>query len=152
MARLPKSGTAAEPDGADPIADFISDLRKLPGGDHVIRGMVKPAETDDGVMFAHAGDCETWVHIPASTMKAVRTVGHVGCDSHSHAVAEIQLKDPEDELARTFANLASLHRAALTRIQAVASGGSCTSNSDCGKNQHCGPDSNGGMKCLPGPF
>ncbi len=151
MATSSISSPDAGPD-SDPVASFIKDLRKLPSGDHVIRGMVKPSETDDGLMFAHEGNCEHWVNIPASAMKTVRAAGHVGCDSHSHMVAEIQLKDPQDELGRTFANVANLHRLNMARLQANVAVGSCRDNSDCGVNQHCGPDGYGGMKCLPGPF
>jgi hypothetical protein len=67
-------------------------------------------------------------------------------------MAEIQLKDPEDELSRTFANIAGLHRTSLARLQAAVAVGSCKTNGDCPDNWHCGSDGNGGKKCLPGPF
>lgn len=153
MAKSPRRRAGdKESSGESSVADFIEELQRHPSGDHVIQGMVKPAEDASGLMFAHAGECGEWIQIPASSMKSIREVGRVRCRGHSHMVAEIELKEPEDEIGRVFASIANLRRSSISQLQAKLAGGVCSSNADCPPGQHCGPDGFGGSKCLPGPF
>ncbi len=44
----------------DAERSFIDELQAAPSGEHVLYGMVKRADTSDGLMFAHPGGCERW--------------------------------------------------------------------------------------------
>jgi hypothetical protein len=77
------------------VRRYIEELRKNPSRETMISGMVKPAENNDGLMFAHIGDCEHWTFISAAAIQAIKSMGRVQCGGHSHALAEIQLKAPQ---------------------------------------------------------
>ena len=101
----------------DAVQSFIDDLQTAPSGEQVLYGMVKPADTRDGLMFAHPGGCERWIFIPTTAILSIRRSGRIACRGHSHAAAEIELKAPQSDLEKTFASLANLHQANLLSLQ-----------------------------------
>jgi hypothetical protein len=100
----------------DPVQSFIDELRTEPLGNHVLHGMVKPAETTDGLMFALPGRCEHWIYLPATAIQTIRRIGRIACKGHYYSSAEIRLKAPQSDLEKTFADLASLHAASLPQL------------------------------------
>jgi hypothetical protein len=109
--------TTAETAGQDDaVKSFIDDLQAEPSGHHVLQGMVKPADTSDGLMFALQGDCEHWIYLPAAGIQTIRRTGRTACKGHSHVTAEIELKPPQTDLEKTFADVASLHQSDLLRL------------------------------------
>jgi hypothetical protein len=105
----------AKPD--DPVQSFIEELRNEPSDNHTLHGVVKPAETDDGLMFALPNLCEHWIYLPATAIQAVRRTGRIACKGHSYVSAEIRLKAPDTESEKTLADIARLHQASLLQLQ-----------------------------------
>lgn len=128
---------------------FIDNLRTLPAGDHVIHGMVKPAEQPDGLMFANVGDCDHWVFIPASAIQSVRDTGQTVCLGHSHTTADIQLKDPQSDLEKAFSNVAGLHQAQLSK--ALAAPRARLAANPCPPGFELKRDQWGNLSCQPAP-
>ncbi len=127
----------------DVVQRFIDELNEQPVGEHVLFGMVKPAEKRDGLMFAHAGGCGHWIHIPKSAIASIISGSRIPCRGHSHATAEIQLKAPQSELEETFVRIAGLHRARLEQVLASA----LHSGLKCGHDEHKVTDSYGNERC-----
>lgn len=88
MSNSTKRRRAASDKSEGSVRQYIEELRKSPSAETMISGMVKPAENDDGLMLAHAGDCERWAFIPTSAMQAVKSTGRVQCGAHYHTLAE----------------------------------------------------------------
>lgn len=140
MARKPPK----ESEEADLVQRYLDALQARPAGDHVLFGMVKPTEGGDGLLFAHAGHCGPWIHIPRSAIDTITPAGRVRCRSHLHDTAEIALRQPETALEKTFADVAGLHRARLDQLLAS------DDDHHCGPNQHWGQDQYGNWGCQPG--
>jgi hypothetical protein len=77
---------------------------------YVFTGMMKPAEDDQSIMVARAGDCSKWVQIPARHIQDVEFVQSVQCGDHTHPVVHIFMKDPDSSEAKAFDSLAMLHQ------------------------------------------
>ena len=108
----------------DNVRQFIDDLSKAPSGPSVIHGMVKQAEDNDGLMFAHTGDCQHWVFIAASAIARIQNAGRTQCGGRLYSLAEIQLKSPETDLEKAYALVGDLHRTKLAQITtSVPTGG-----------------------------
>jgi hypothetical protein len=116
MAEKSKQGPSEPAQQDDAVKSFIDELSDEPSGNHLIHGMVKPADRTDGLMFALPGRCEHWIYLPRSAIQTIRRTGHVNCKGHFHASAVIQLKAPQSDLEKTFADVASLHQASLHEL------------------------------------
>jgi hypothetical protein len=136
----------AESDEA--VQRFINELKAAPAGGHVVHGMIKPAESNDGLMFSHAGDCENWIFIAATAIQSIQRTGQVGCGAHSHNTADIQLKAPQSDLEKALACVASLHQAKLLQTAAYfQSAGPCPRQ--CQPGTSCKQDQYGNWGCFP---
>jgi hypothetical protein len=142
---------ANQPKGTDnKVTKFIQELRNAPSKETTLYGMVKPAEDDNGILFAPAGDCEHWAFIPKGAIEDVKNVGRSPCDGHFHVLAEIQLKAPGGDVEKAYASVADLHRTKLAKVSARAANGGRP------KDIHCPPDrwvwdrNSMGYICLPG--
>jgi hypothetical protein len=113
--------TGEQPLGAadgedDKVWRYIDDLKKNPSGETMLYGMVRPAEgDDDGIMFAHQGDCRHWIFIPRGVIQDIRNIGRVQCSGHFHPLAHIQLNAPQSDLEKAFASVANLHQSKLAQ-------------------------------------
>ena len=116
MADKSKRAPSESPGRDDAVQSFIDELRAEPCGDYVLHGIVKPADDAEGLMFALPGRCEHWIYLPRSAIQTVRRTGHVTCKGHVHASAVIQLKAPQSDREKTFADVASLHQASLLQL------------------------------------
>jgi hypothetical protein len=77
---------------------------------HAFTGMVKPAEDDQSIMMARAGDCAKWVQIPARYVQDVEFIQLVHCGDHTHPLVHVFMKEPDSAEAKAFAAVASLHQ------------------------------------------
>jgi hypothetical protein len=149
VSRAPSQTLPSAGPGEDTVKAFIAGLRDAPHGEHVIFGMVKPADSDDGLMVAHPGDCTTWVYLPASAIHIIKAGGEARCKDHVHPTAMIQLKAPQTDLEQAFAGVASLRKNRLNQLISVAQTSPC--NPPCGQGEHCVVDPVQGPICQPGP-
>ncbi|HEY1604395.1 MAG TPA: hypothetical protein VGF77_02220 [Allosphingosinicella sp.] len=131
-------------DQVDAVQQFIDELNEMPEGEHVLFGMVKPAEARDGLMFAHTGACGGWIYLPASSIASVARGEPAPCRGHYHVTATIRLKPPTTEGAETFAKVAALH---LSRLHQFG-GGKLLSDLVCGPHQHVVTDKYGNQRCV----
>jgi hypothetical protein len=111
-----KRGATESSGQDDAVQSFIDELHTEPSGDYLIHGMVKPSDSTDGLMFALPGRCEHWIYLPRSAIQTIRRTGHVPCKGHFHTSAVIQLKAPQSDREKTFADVASLHQASLLQL------------------------------------
>jgi hypothetical protein len=136
----------------DHVRRFIEELNEAPEIEHVLFGMVRPADERDGLMFAHLGGCGEWIHIPASSIARIDGGAHVPCRGHYHVTARIRLKPPETDHELTLSNVAALHLSRLNQLVESR----MFSASGCGKDQHVVTDSSGVQHCVDnqshGPF
>ena len=145
-----RSPTAPENDPQNRVRAFIEALQNSPPGEHVHFGMVKAADTADGLLFAHPGDCGRWVYIPASTIADIRPTGRVPCRGHSHPTAEIALKEPQSDLEKSLAGIAGLQSASLDRFLTPAPAGGADGH-NCPKGFEWLPDEHGVYSCRKYP-
>jgi hypothetical protein len=148
MAKEPKQ-PAGGVGGDEAVQRFIADLNAAPAGDHVVHGMIKAADTGNGLMFAHPGDCDRWIFIPATAIQSIQRSGRVACQGHWHTTADIQLKDPQSDLEKAFADVASLHQAKL--IQGAGRQSLFGASPDCPPGTSWKQDQWGNWGCFPGP-
>ncbi|MFF0771016.1 hypothetical protein ACFYUK_19175 [Nonomuraea wenchangensis] len=57
--------------------------------------------------------CGDWTPIPISIIESVTPFGWSTCDSHTHPLVKLRLKEPATEDAKAFAQLATSHRRAF---------------------------------------
>jgi len=117
MADKSKRGLSEPAEQDDAVQSFIDELSEEPSGNHVIHGMVKPSDGNDGLMYALPGQCDHWIFLPRSAIQTIRRSGRVNCNGRLHTTATIQLKEPQSDGEKTFAGLASLHQASLLQLQ-----------------------------------
>jgi hypothetical protein len=142
--------TTAETAGRDDaVKSFIDDLQAEPSGDHVLHGMVKPADTTEGLMFALPGNCEHWIYLPGAAMQTVRRTGRITCKGHFHATAEIELKAPQSDLEKTLADVVSLHQSNLLRLHGDLPSGAQLNAAVCPPGTSWKQDQWGNWGCWP---
>jgi hypothetical protein len=70
-------------------------------------GMAKKSDdSPDTILFVEGRKCGEWVSIPVSIIEQVTLLGNITCRDHVHPLVEIRFKEPENETARVFAELA----------------------------------------------
>jgi hypothetical protein len=111
-----KRGPSESAGQDDAVQSFLDELRTEPSGDYLLHGMVKPSDNTEGLMFAIPGRCEHWIYLPRSAIQTIRRTGHVTCRGHFHTSAVIQLKAPQSDREKTFADVAGLHQAHLLQL------------------------------------
>lgn len=146
---MPKSssGTVPEADASN-VERYIEALREHPNTNWHMTGMVKASPNSDGLLVAHLGDCKRWAHIPASAIDKVTETGRLRCGTHTHPIADIQLKEPRSDTEVAYAALANLHRAKLDDVLTSSLGGG---GYNCGPGEHWGQDQYGNWGCQVGP-
>lgn len=145
VAKVPAGKASKTTDGSG-VRKYIAALRTSTDPGHTLIAMVKPAPNDDGLMLAHLGDCRHWVHVPEDAIEQITEKGRTRCGTHSHPVAQIELKRPGTNLELAFSAIADLHLAKLDGAFAAAP----PAGNICPPGQHWGQDSNGNWGCLPG--
>ena len=136
---------------SDDVQQYIEELRKNSHPrETIIFGMVKPAEGTDGLMFAHTGDCESWIFIPAVTIRTIRSAGRVQCGGRFYTLAEIHLDAPQSELEKTYALVGDLHRVKLAQYSGDPSI-SGPPSTPCPAGFEWSLDQWGNWDCLPKP-
>jgi hypothetical protein len=89
------------------------------GSNDVFTGMIKPADDDDSILFARAGDCSRWVKLPADHIADVKFLHTVNCKDHTHPLVQIFMKEAATAEGKTFSALARLHSAPLPAMLAA---------------------------------
>ena len=89
--------------------DATEFLKKLNGGTLrnplSFEGFVKPLEKSDIAFFFSLGtSCKNWIKIPAEMIENVEFLSEQSCDTHTHPLVRIQLKemDAADSTAAVF--------------------------------------------------
>lgn len=70
-------------------------------------GMVKKDEgRSSAILFAEGFTCAHWIKIPLDLIEEVKHLSTIQCRDHEHPLVQISFKEPANQEARVFAQLA----------------------------------------------
>jgi len=60
----------------------------------IVRGIVKPSDKKEFILFSGDGRCENWIEVPVDSIEKATVLGEMQCKDHKHQAVALQLREP----------------------------------------------------------